>query len=201
MELKQYLKIIKENAKLILIITLLTVLFSFVFSAIKPTKYDASLSLLISPNKTQETDDFKYNGYYALQAGEIIADSTEQWIKSPEFVSAVYQKAQLDPNFRNIKGYAKKFKADKMSSQYVEVKFETDTKEEAEKISQAITKVLNNKTEILAENSQEELSFVIVGSQPIILESRPNIVFNMIIGLIAGLFLGIFTVFGRRYFR
>ncbi len=201
MELKQYLKIIKENAKLILIITLLTVLFSFVFSAIKPTKYDASLSLLISPNKTQETDDFKYNGYYALQAGEIIADSTEQWIKSPEFVSAVYQKVQLDPNFRNIKGYAKKFKADKMSSQYVEVKFETDTKEEAEKISQAITKILNNKTEILAENSQEELSFVIVGSQPIILESRPNIVFNMIIGLIAGLFLGIFTVFGRRYFR
>ena len=200
MELKQYLKIIKQNAKLVLIIAVLTALFSFVFSVIQPVKYETSLSLLISKNKTQQTDDFKYDGYYALQASEIIADSIQQWVKSPEIVSAVYQKARIDSDFKNIKGYTKKFTAKKMSSQYVEVKFSAITKEDAEKISRAVVEVINNKVEALEKNSEGEVAFFIESGKPIIIESKPNLLFNLFIGFISGLVLGIFTVFGKEYF-
>ena len=200
MELKQYLKIVRKNSKLILAIAVLAALFSFIFSAIQPAKYETSLSLLISKNKTQETDDFKYDGYYALQAGEIMADSAEQWLKSPEVVNAVYQKAGVNQDFRNIKSYTKKFTARKMSSQYVEVKFNTPAKKEAEKISRAIVEIINDKAEALGKNSGEEVSFSVSGTNPVIVEDNPNIFLNLFIGFISGLALGVFAVFGKRYF-
>jgi capsular polysaccharide biosynthesis protein len=200
MELKEYLKIIKKNSKLILIISIITAASAFVFSVVQPVKYETSLSLTIIKDKTQITDNFKYDGYYALQASEIIADSIEQWLKSPVTVDAIYKEAQVDLEFKNIKSYTKKFIARKMSSQQVEVKFKTNAREEAEKISQAVAEVINNKVKILKESSEQEISFSVDSENPVIVESRPDAILNLIIGLVSGLALGIFIVFLRRYF-
>lgn len=200
MELKEYLKIIKKNSKLILIIGIITAVSAFIFSIAQPIKYETSLSLSIIKDKTQVTDNFKYDGYYALQTSEIIADSTEQWLKSPETVDAIYKEAQVDLEFKNIKSYTKKFIARKMSSQQVEVKFKTNTQEEAEKISQAVVGAINNKVKTLKESSKQEISFSVDSENPITVESRPDAILNLIIGLISGLALGIFIVFLRRYF-
>jgi capsular polysaccharide biosynthesis protein len=200
MELKEYIKIIKKRSKLILVVATITGSFAFLFSTIQPVKYETSLSLFINKNETQETDDFKYDGYYALQASEIIADSIEQWLKSPEFVNAVYQKAQVDQDFRNIKSYTKKFTAKKMSAQYVEVKFKSNNRQEAEKVSSAIAEAVNSKVKALGENSEREISFSIESGNPIIIESKPSAFLNSIIGLVSGLILGIFIVFGKEYF-
>ncbi len=200
MELKEYIKIIKKKAKLILTIGVVVAVSALLFSVFKPIKYETSLSLFINKNKTQQTDDFKYDGYYALQAGEVIADSVQQWLKSPETVDAIYQKARIDPSFKNIKSYTKKFNAKKMSAQYVEVKFESDSKEEAGKISSAVAEVIKDKIKNLEENSEEELSFSIESENPIIVESKPNVFLNAIIGLVSGLFFGVFIAFGKEYF-
>ncbi|MCK5465988.1 hypothetical protein KAI56_00620 [Candidatus Parcubacteria bacterium] len=199
MELKEYLKIVKKNFKLIITIGIITAVSAFAFSVAQPVKYETSLSLSIIKDKTQMTDDFKYNGYYALQTSEIIANSIEQWFKSPETVDAIYRRAQVDSEFENIKSYAKKFTAKKMSSQYVEVKFKSGTREEAERISTATVEIINNKTEKLKEISEQEVSFSVSSENPVIVESKADVFLNSIIGLISGLALGIFVVFLRRY--
>ena len=200
MELKEYLKIIKKNSKLILIIGIIAGVSAFVFSAVQPIKYETSLSLSIIKDKTQVTDDFKYDGYYALQSSEIIADSIEQWLKSPEIVNAIYQKAEVEQDFKNIKSYTKKITAHKMSPQFVEVKFKGNSREEVEKVSTAIAEVVNAKIKKLKEASEQEISFSINSGNPVIVENKPDAVLNLIIGLISGLFVGVFFVFGRRYF-
>lgn len=200
MELKEYLKIIKKRSKLILAVGAITGVSAFLFSAMQPVKYETSLSLLVNKSKTQQTDDFKYDGYYALQAGEIITNSIEQWLKSPETVNAIYQKAGVDSNFESIKDYTKKFAAKKMSSQYVEVKFRTETREKAERLSQAIRGIINAKVEALEKNSEEEIAFTVEGGDPIIVEGKPVIFLNLTIGLVSGLVLGVFVVFAKEYF-
>ena len=125
----------------------------------------------------------------------------EQWLKSPEVVNAVYKKAQINFDFENIRSYTKKFKARKMSSQYVEVKFNTPTEEEAEKISRAIVEVINSKAEALKKNSAEEVSFSVIGTDPVIVKDDSNLFLNLFIGFISGLVLGIFIVFWKEYFR
>ena len=200
MELKEYIKIIKKKSKLILAVVVITGLSAFLFSAVQPIKYEVSLSLFVDKNRTQETDDFKYDGYYALQAGEIITGSVVEWLKSPETVNAIYQKAGIEHNFKNLRSYTKKFTAKKMFAQYVEVKFKTDSKEDAEKISTAIAEAAKSKMKNLEEKSGQEVSFLIENEKPVIIESKPDAFLNLIIGLISGLFLGIFIVFGREYF-
>ena len=201
MELKEYIKIIKKNSKLILAVAVIVGLTAFLFSVLQPVKYEASLSLFMNKDKTQETDDFKYDGYYALQAGEIIVGSVVERLKSPETVDTIYQEAGVKHNFKNLRSYAKKFTAKKMSAQYVEVKFKTNSREDAEKISAAIVKITESKIKTLKESSEQELSFSIESGKPIIIESKPNAFLNLIIGLISGFVLGIFVVFGREYFR
>ena len=201
MELKEYIKIIKKNSKLILAVAVIVGLSAFLFSIIQPVKYEVSLSLFINKDKTQETDDFKYDGYYALQAGEIIAGSVAEWLKSPEAVNAIYREAGVEHNFKSLRSYAKKFTVKKMSAQYVEVKFETNNKEDAEKISTAITEAVESKMKSLEEKSGQEVSFSIESEKPIIIESKPDALLNLIIGLVSGFVLGIFIVFGKEYFK
>lgn len=201
MELKEYTKIIKNNLKLIFVTALITSFSAFLFSSLQPVKYETSLSLFLSKDKSQMTDDFKYDGYYALETSGIIADSIVQWIKSPELVNSVYQKAQIDGNFKNLKSYAKKITAKKMSPQYIEVKFETNNINQADKISTAIIDKINNKIQSIKKDSEGEIAFLISNENPITIKKEQNIFLNSIIGLISGIILGIFFVFFKRYFK
>ena len=200
MELKEYLKIIKKDLKLIIIISIITAMSAFLFSAMKPAVYETSISLAINKNKTQNTDDFKYDGYYALQTSEMLADTIVEWTKSPTIVDSIYQKSGVNQNFKNIKSYTKKFTAKKMSSQHVEVKFKSDTKENAEKISLAVVEIISAKTKTLEENSGKEIAFSVSSENPVIVENKPDAFLNLFIGLISGMIFGVFIVFLRRYF-
>ena len=201
MELKEYIKIIKNNLKLIFVIALITSFSAFLFSSLQPIKYETSLSLLLNKDRSQLTDDFKYDGYYALEASGILADSIVQWTKSPELVSSVYQKAQIDGKFKNLKSYTKKIIAKKMSPQYIEVKFETNNIDQANKISIAIIDEINGKIQKMKNDSEGEIAFLISNENPITIKKEQNIFLNSIVGLISGIMLGIFLVFFRRYFK
>lgn len=201
MELKEAIMTVKNNLKTITAVSVITALSAFIFSSIQPLIYETSLSLLISKEGSQETTDFKYDGYYAFQTGEIFADSIQEWMKSPETVNEIYQEAGVSQNFRNIKSFGRKFTAKKMSPQYAEVKFKTETRNEAEKISSAIVKILNNKAKKIQENSKQEISFKVESGSPVILEARPDAPVNSILGLISGALLGIFIVFTKEYFK
>ncbi len=201
MELKEAIAIIRGKIKTITVISLLTALSALLFSAIQPVAYETSLSLLVAKEGTQGTDDFKYDGYYAFQTSEVLSDSIGQWMKSPETVNEIYKEAGISPDFKNLKSYSGKFTAKKMSSQYIEVKFKTAKKEEAEKLSSAITKVINEKTRKIQEDSEQEISFRVNSGNPVILETKPDIPVNSAIGLISGAIIGIFFAFIKEYFK
>ena len=200
MELKEYITIIKKECKTIFAIGTIVAISAFLFSTIRPVTFEASISLAINKNKTQNTDDFKYDGYYALQTSEMLADTIVEWTKSPAVVDAIYQKAKVDQDFKSIKSYTKKFTVHKMSSQHVEVKFKTDTREDAEKISSALVEIMNDKIKTIEKESEEEIAFSISSENTIIIKDRPDAFLNLIIGFVSGIILGIFIVFGKRYF-
>ncbi|MDD3190203.1 MAG: hypothetical protein PHI66_00720 [Candidatus Pacebacteria bacterium] len=199
MELAEYIRIIKKEQKTILKAGALTAFFALIFSTYAYTGYEASVSLFLTKSGTQQTDEFKYDGYYALESGEIVSDNIEKWLKSPQVVSEIYSEARMDPGFRNIKNYKKKFTANKMSNQYVEVSFETDSAESAEKISSAINRVIKRKMNEMSAESEEEISFSVKETDPVIIEKKSNLPLNVFAGLFSGLFLGTFFVFLKRY--
>lgn len=201
MELKQYIKIIKQHIKLVAAVLILVGTFAFVFSAIRPITYETSLSLLISRTTIQETEDYKYDGYYAIQANDLFANTTVGWLKSPEIVVAIYKEAGVSLSAENLRKLEKNFKAFKTSPHSVEVKFKSKTKKDAQSVVKAAVSVLEKKTKIIGRTSQEEIAFSIIGSEPVIVEKKPNLILNTMVGLISGIFLGILLVFSKEYFK
>lgn len=200
MELRDYLKIIKKHYKLILIITILVGASSFVFTLKRPVVYDTSLSLFITRTTTQATQDYKYDGYYAIKAAELFSDTVRQWLQSPEVVIEIYKKAGIDLELESLRKLGKILKVYKMSPQYVEVRFKAEEKEKVQKISSVIPSVLQSKAQQLAWSSGD-LAFYIRATSPVIIENKPKPLFNGLIGLISGFVLGIFVVFFREYFK
>ena len=200
MELKEYLKIIKRGISLVLSLTLLVGLAALIFTASQETLYETSLSLSISRADTQETLDYKYDQYYAIQASELFANTVEQWLKSPEVATKIYQKAEVELPVKSLRKLTKKFRANKMASQYVEVGFKAKSKDEAKRISSATLAVLQDKAALLSQVDRTAL-FSIIGAEPVIVEDKPDIGLNTFLGLVTGLFLGIGLAFLKEYFR
>lgn len=200
MELKSYLKVIKSEKKMIIALTLLTALAAYIFSIYMPAHFETSVSLFIAKDGTQDTTEFKYDGYYALESGEIVADNVEKMLQSPQLVEKIYGASEIDPNFKNIKGYKKKFTAKKMSNSYVEVSFETDSREDAAKLAKSLTAAVNEQVKGAGSQSQNEVAFKIENTEPIIIESKLDATLNLFVGLLSGAFLGILAAFLKKYF-
>lgn len=200
MELRDYLKIIKRHYRLVFIITIVVALSTLIFTLASPVVYDTSLSLFITRATSQATKDYKYDGYYAIKSAELFSDNIEQWLASPEVVVEIYEQAEVNLVFRSLRNLRKKFKAYKMSPQYVEVRFKAREKEEAQKISRALPEVLQGKTHELA-GAVKDISFNIKGATPVIVTNIPKPLLNSLIGLVSGFVLGIFVVFFREYLR
>lgn len=199
MELKLYLQIIKQQKKVIFITALLVGFFAFIFSFFAPTIYETSLSIETERKNIQETSDFRYDDYYALKASEMFVDSMAKWFSNPEFITQICKEAEVDISGASLRNLKKKIKANKMSAQYLEIKFKTKTRKESEKISSAISSTIKERSKNLGWTDAEENVFSIKTSNPIIVEKNPLIFLNTLIGLFSGLFIGILIGFFRKY--
>lgn len=197
--LNEYIRIIKNNSTIIGIAGIAVALFTLYFTKNQPSYYQSSLSLLISSVEPQPTSDYRFDGYYTIQATDLFSNTVEAWIKSPEVVTEIYTQAQVGINGDNIKVLTKKFKAEKMSPHYIELRYTTGTEKDAVDIAGAITKVLDEKASMISQVSQKQTAFTVKSGTPIIMLSEPPVLINTFIGLVAGLVAGFVFVVLREY--
>lgn len=201
MELKEYIRIFTKEKKLISSTILLMLVLVLAFSGLKGVSYENDMLLLISRSGTQNTPDYKYDGYYAVQASDIFADNVSQWLGSASIASEIYARAKAESEMRSLKDFSKIFKADKLSSQYVRVRYQTKNKETAVNLARAMTDVLQEKADLLSASSIEQIGFRVIYSDPLSVEIKSDLMLNGILAIIGGLFLGIFMALGKNYFE
>lgn len=200
MELKEYVKIIKKEEKLTTTAILAVLILVVVLSELKGAYFENDMLLLVSRSGTQNTQDYKYDGYYAVQASEIFADNVSQWLTSASVANEIYQRAKAENDTTSLKGLSKAFKADKLSSQYVRVRYQTKDKETAVNLAHAMTDVLQEKADMLSVSSTEQISFKVLYSDPLSVETKSDLSLNGLLAIIGGAFLGIFLALGKHYF-
>ena len=201
MEFKEYLAIIKSNFKLFGSIVAIVILASFSYFYLKPISYGASLVLNITRSGLQKSDQYKFDDFYRLQADEKFAETLVQWIKSPRVALDIWTAAGNSSENLSLKQLTKLFKAEKLSSQIVSVKFSTANSETAKKISDSIIKIVSRETVALNQDQQEENWFEIVALSPVILISRVNPFLLFLATLAMGIFLGFWIVLVRHYLK
>ena len=201
MELKEYLAIIRSDFKLFGSVVAVVILASFSYFYLQPTVYEASLILNITRSGLQKSDQYKFDDFYRLQADEKFAETLVQWIKSPRIVLDIWTASGNNPENLNLRQLSKLFKAEKLSSQIVSVKFSTANPEIARKISDSIMEVISRETAALNKDQREENWFAIVAPDPVVLISRINPFFLFLASLVMGLFLGFWIVLVRHYLK
>jgi len=193
MDFKNFYKIIKDNIKFIAIFTAAIVILAEFFSWYISGGYDISLSLSVFTKGGQTAKDYEFDGYFSVKAANEFADTVAQWTKSPEVINDIYKKAGVSAPAKALKSFYQKIEAQKMSPQYVEVKFNSDTAQDGTKIAKAIGSVFTEKAE-QASKLSGDVVFSVVSGEPVIVKNQGDFVLNGIIAFLAGFLLAILIV-------
>lgn len=201
MELRDYINIFKKQAKVFWIVVLASVLIAIIWQKSQPVNYQATLLLNIGRNGVQNTQQYKYDGFYRLQADERFADTVVRWSASPRVVEDIYAGARLDVKNLDIRNLKNVFQAKRLSSQMLEITFYDPDTKALKKISESAVGVLNRYAESLNKENQESGWFVIIGSDPVIRDARVSLVFALEIALLLGVFVGFWSAIFAHYIK
>jgi len=83
MEAIKFLKIIRKNLALVIILGVVSSVSALVFYKIKPITYTVFFDINVSQTGVDQTADYKYDNYYSGKAVDTFTDSLEKWFKNP----------------------------------------------------------------------------------------------------------------------
>src|SRR3989304_5680738 len=93
MTLFAFLKIINQNKIRIIAIALIVGILSVLIAQFLPAKYDASVALNVIRVNREETSDYQYDGFYAIQASNLFAETIVSWLETPAVVKENYEQS------------------------------------------------------------------------------------------------------------
>jgi len=166
-----------------------------------PMKYDASLSLNIVRVHREETPDYQYDGFYAIQASDLFAETLMSWFQTPSIEREIFQQGGLPDTVSGLSTYAGRFRAKKLSSQNIGIRFASKTEKEAKQLSTALVSVVSKHAGESLQTVKNEPVFEIKPTDTVIMKRQYDVVLTLIAGFLTGLLVGIFWVLGRHYYR
>lgn len=201
MELKEYLQIIKKDIKTFITLTVFAVVGTLAYFYFQPVNYVTSLTLNITRMGIEETGEYRYDGFYRLQADERFAETVVEWLGSPRIVADIYETAKINSQNLTLTNLSKSLKAEKRSSQIVAVNFSSATPEGAQKISTGIVKVISKNTEKLNESQKEKNWFQIMAENPVIARNVPNYKIIFLASFLVGIFAAFWVALVKDYLK
>jgi hypothetical protein len=204
MEFLEYLRIFKKNLFLFLITFLIVIGLGVGYRAYqnsRPISYEVSLLVNVTRSGIQATDTYRYDDFYRLQADERFADTVVRWLENPRIVTNIYNETGKISGDINLKELSKFFKAKRLSSQIIDVRFTSQTSRDAQDTSEALVGVVNRETKQLNQYQKEDNWFKVIGDEPVIKEKKIGWKDILPISIALGIFLGIWTVLIKHYFK
>ncbi len=194
------LKEILLKHKFIWIFALLVALAAGFFSWQRGEKFTTSLALTISRQGTQQAIDYKFDNFYALQASDEFGNTVVGWLKTPEVASAINKNAGISSSGWSLSSLSGRFKASKISSNLVEVRYGTRSEAEARQLAGAIGQIISDKTNLINTSSDQGIAFSVISGEPVIVKNVYDLWINILAGFLVGLVFGFFISVARDYF-
>lgn len=195
------MNIFRKYRWLIIVITVVGVGSALIFSLVRPVYYDTSLAFSINRINLQETQDYQFDGYYAIQASDLFSQTVMSWLMTPSVLLEIYQKAEIDPQISSLEEISSRFKTKKYSPQNIVIRYKERDHQTADKIAQAISSVIQEKANLANQTSEQKALFEVIGTNPVIVEKKPIIWLNSLIGLISGFIFSLIAAYLIEYLR
>lgn len=181
---------VRKSVTITVVFGLVAALAALAAALLAPTRSAASVSLAVNRINRQDTAQYQFDEYYALQASNLFAETVVSWFSTPSIVQEIYRRAKVEPKITSLDELASRFKTRKPSSQNIVIRFTADDRATAEALSTALTDVVRERTSALNQSADRKALFEIVSPEPVITEARPNAPIQTAAGLLAGLLIG-----------
>ncbi len=195
MELRDILKLFYQERTIYMAVIGFFLLAGLVFTSYEPERYQASLLITIGRTEGVPVAEYRYDSFYRLQADERFADTLVRLLGTARVTEDIMEDAELSA--RESAGY---FTARRLSSQLVEVTFESKDPKDLSVIGTSLTKVLTAYTEDLnAQAIDGENWFRVIAAEPVVSDARTSKLLVLALSLFAGLFFGFWLILIRYY--
>jgi capsular polysaccharide biosynthesis protein len=182
--------LLKKWWKAILVATVLCMLFTYALVPRLPKRYDVSMDVVTSVPERAPSNEYEFDGYYAMQAVDLFSDTIAGWLKSPGFVAQVFDQAQVQRPSKQLRGLGRVFTVKKISGQLINVSFGTNSEKDAAKLAESTTRVLNNSVENFNKNGDKKIAFSAVVNNPLIAQADIDPVVSALVSGLIVLVLG-----------
>ena len=189
MELRQFFDIFCIHKKMFWGIIFVSVAVGILLFLIQPTVYKTSIMLNVTRDSVQDVNEYIYDDFYRLQADERFADTVVQWILSPYINTEVFGASGNNSII-----------ARRMSSQVIDVSYKTDTIEEGREYAQKLVSTVNIESQRLNQIQLKEGWFIVLGSNPVIVDATYPFYFILGIFSFIGFFIAFWMVMIIHYF-
>ncbi len=201
MNLKDYLKVIREKIIFITIIAVLCGAVSLILGLLQKDSFDSSILMTIHRVEREKSEDFQYDNYYSIQAAEYLSNTITGWIETQEAITLVYKSAGLENEMGDAYREAKRIKTKQLSSHLINIKLNNGDKNRVEKLSKSLIDVIKKKVETLEVDSDGKSSFSVESEEPIITLKKYNPYLVGVFGLLGGVFIGMGLAFLKEYLK
>jgi len=201
MELRDYLTMYWRQRWLIVTMVVVATLTTYLVASTRPVQSGVSTSFAVNRVNREITPDYQFDGYYALQAADLFAQTVVSWFSTPAILQEIYQEANLDPASKSIDTLPSRFHVKKYSAQNIVVRFTERTPQRAEQVAVAMNTVLTERTEQLNQTADNKSLFALVATKPVVADAKPNPWLFSAAAAVVGLGLALLTAAGRQYLR
>ena len=169
MELRAYGAVLRRHMRLIVLVTLATLLISIVLAFRGPTSYTASMRLAVSVVPDPRVGDFfKFDSYYSWLSSEYLADDLSELLRSEAFAQDVSNELGTSVDPKTIVNLTRTKKTHRL----LDLEIASSDPDTALAIAQAYERVLNTKLSEYLAFMQANNGFVRIINRPAV--SRTN---------------------------
>lgn len=155
-----------------------------------PKQPEAVVLLEVYALNQEKTEDYAYDGYYALQAADLFSNTVMGWLTSPSVVEAIYEKADVSLPTRSLRRLARIFSVKSRGAGIVEAQYRASTEDEAMRLATAMGLVLSQRAEQVGQEEEVRFVFHIVPSEPFIGFPDRNPFLRSIVAVVVVLVIG-----------
>jgi len=181
--------ITRKWGKVIIVTAIFAMIATMIIVPRLPKHQSVSVDITIPVPSRPVTNNYEYDGYYALQAADLFSGTLVSWFKSPDFVARIFSKAGVPLMTKSIRNLEKVFSVRKVSGQFITVRFSVKNEKQATDLGEAISDNLKERVEQINTSGNHALVFsVLVGKPLVVLEQRDGFVDALIAGLVVLVF-------------
>jgi len=198
MELNEFLRLLKNNLGIFLVVLLFFVLGGLVFYQYQARFYIGTIAVNISREGKNENRDYQYDQFYRLQADEKFGQNIVNWVSDRGFL----EDNRKDFNQKKSGEWQaiSKIKAIQLSSNYIKITFQAKDSQSADVFGEILKENLKKQNKKINFNKSQNW-FKLVIDKACVNQKDLNIYFVFALASALGIFFGILTVLLIDYFN